>query len=127
MTDKKDPVTDATVHGVDEDGLARRIPSSTENCPQTQRRELPSKRRSIGFNFTCQAGVPYRCMASHFDDGRLAELFLTTNRAGSALQQNADVAAILASLLLQHGVDAETIANTVAGSIAIAIEMAVKP
>jgi hypothetical protein len=85
------------------------------------REHLPNRRRSIAFIFEFE-GHKYRATASHFDDGRLAEIFLDTDKAGTPLQLNAETAAILASLCLQHGVDAETIRHSVNGPIAVALD-----
>jgi len=82
-----------------------------------QRKLLPSRRRSIAFTFEFESHK-YRATASHFDDGRLAEIFLDTDRAGKL---NAETAATLASLCPQHGVDAKTILHSVNGPIAIAL------
>src|ERR1035437_9717454 len=82
---------------------------------------LPNRRRSIAFCFEFESHK-YHATASHFDDGRLAEIFLDTEKAGTPLQVNAETAAILASLCLQHGVDAETIRHSVNGPIAVALD-----
>jgi allophanate hydrolase subunit 2 len=85
-----------------------------------QRQLLPNRRRSIAFTFEFESHK-YRATASHFDDGRLAEIFLDTNKAGTTLQLNAETAAILASLCLQHGVDVKTILHSVNGPVAVAL------
>ena len=85
------------------------------------RKHLPNRRRSIAFTFEFESHR-YRATASRFDDGRLAEIFLDTDKAGTPLQLNAETAAILASLCLQHGVNAETIRHSVNGPIAIALD-----
>jgi hypothetical protein len=85
-----------------------------------QRQLLPNRRRSIAFIFEFE-GHKYRATASHFDDGRLAEIFLDTDKAG-ALQSNANTAAILTSLLLQHGVSPDAVRHSVAGPIAVALD-----
>jgi len=46
---------------------------------------------------------------SRFDDGRIAEVFLSNHRAGSDADANACDAAVVASIALQHGVPLETI------------------
>src|SRR5829696_7398625 len=89
-----------------------------------QRERLPNRRRSIVFNFR-HAGATYRCTASRFADGRLAELFLSVSKPSSALQAHADCAAVLASIAPQHRIDAETLMHATAGSaVATAIELA---
>ena len=51
----------------------------------------------------------------------LAEIFLNTGKLGTPLQSNAETAAILTSLLLQHGVAPDVIRHSVAGPIAVAL------
>jgi hypothetical protein len=64
----------------------------------------------------------YRASASWFDDGRIGEIFLDTQKPDTPLQLHASTAAILTSLLLQSGVPAETIQHSVSGPIRIALE-----
>jgi hypothetical protein len=90
------------------------------------RQHLPNRRRSIAFTFEFESHR-YRATASHFADGRLAEIFLDTDKAGTPLQLNAETAAILASLCLQHGVDAETIRHSVNGPISVALDHFTRP
>ena len=90
------------------------------------RERLPNRRRHIAFSFEHE-GHRYRATASRFADGRLAEIFLDTGKLNSHVQQSAENAAILASLLLQHGVPAEIILHSVKGAIAIALDLAVQP
>jgi hypothetical protein len=62
--------------------------------------------------------------AGFYPDGiTLGEIFLDTGKINTPLQSNADTAGILASLLLQHGVDPEVIRHSVTGPIAIALQM----
>jgi ribonucleoside-diphosphate reductase alpha chain len=87
----------------------------------TARKRLPNRRGNVSVGFECE-GHSYRATAGHFDDGALAEIFLEVpGKLGTPLQSNADTAAILASLLLQHGVPPETIRHSVTGPIAIAL------
>ena len=44
-----------------------------------------------------------------FDDGRIAEIFINGSKAGTAAETNAQDAAIIASLALQHGCPIETL------------------
>ena len=87
------------------------------------REKLSNKRRSIGIKFEYE-GHSYRATASRYPDGRLAEIFLDTGKINTPLQQNAETAAILVSLLLQHGVDVALIRHSISGPIAMAIDMA---
>lgn len=90
------------------------------------RERLPNRRPHVAFNFD-DDGQLYHCSAARFADGRVAEIFLQTSKAGSTAQQHAECAAILCSLALQSGVSAETIIKAVGGPIAKALELAVKP
>ena len=90
------------------------------------RQALPNHRKSVSFSFDHE-GHRYRASASRFADGRLAEIFLDTGKINTPLQQHAETSAILVSLLLQHGVEPETIQRSISGPIATALELAVKP
>jgi hypothetical protein len=87
------------------------------------RTRLENRRPHDAFTFEHE-GFIYHCTASHFPDGRVAELFLSTSKAGSAAQVNAEAAAILASLCLQHGVAADVIRRAVGGPVGLALELA---
>jgi hypothetical protein len=87
----------------------------------TDRERLPDRRGNVSFPFEFE-GHSYRATAARFPDGRLAEIFLDCpGKLGTPLQSNADNAAILTSLLLQHGVAPEIIRHSVSGPIAIAL------
>ena|SRR5258705_13292593 len=88
----------------------------------TARRKLSNRRGNVSIGFEYE-GHKYRATAGYFaDDGTLAEIFLhVPGRLGTPLQSNADNAAILASLLLQHNVPPEIIRHSVSGPIAIAL------
>lgn len=87
------------------------------------RRRLPNRRGSVAFEFQHE-NFRYRACVSRFDDGRLAEIFLDTWQSNTPLQSNAETAAMLASLLLQHGVTADEILHSISGPVAVALEMA---
>ena len=74
----------------------------------TERQRLNNRRFSETFNLEV-GGQAYRCTISRFDDGKLAEIFLDGQKIGSHADNAARDSAIVASLALQHGVDAETI------------------
>src|SRR5262245_59528271 len=94
---------------------------------QTMRKRLPNRRASGSIEFEHE-GLRYHCTASRFPDSALAEIFLSCSKVGSAAQMHADCSAIMASLLLQHGLDARVLARCVAGSaIAAAIELVEAP
>jgi hypothetical protein len=86
---------------------------------------LANRRPHVAFTFEHE-GIRYHCTASRLPSGTVGELFLTT-KAGSAAQANAEAAAILCSLCLQHGVSAQHIRHTVGGVIARALEIADAP
>jgi hypothetical protein len=89
------------------------------------RAHLPNRRGSVVVAFEHE-GQRYRASASRFPDGRMAEIFLDVGKAGSSVQRHADDAAVLASLLLQHGVPVSQIRHSVSGPIATAIDMLVQ-
>lgn len=72
------------------------------------RAKLPNRRGSLTFNLECD-GLRYVATVSRFDDGRLGEIFLTNNKAGSAADTAARDAAITCSLALQFGADLDVI------------------
>jgi hypothetical protein len=99
----------------------------TERSATVDRQRLPSRRGNISFGFEFE-GFTYRASAGHFDDGRLAEIFLDVpGKLGTPLQSNANTAAMLASLLLQHGVAPEAISHSISGPIAVALAEFAKP
>jgi hypothetical protein len=74
----------------------------------TARRRLPNRRASETFDLEAQ-GLSFTATVSRFPDGSLAEIFLQNHKAGSMAGINAQDAAVLASLALQHGVPLEVI------------------
>jgi hypothetical protein len=88
------------------------------------RRRLPNRRLNRTIKFEHE-GHQYLATAGFYPDGiTLGELFLhAPGKMGTPLQSNADTAAILASLLLQHGVDPEVIQHSITGPIAVALSL----
>ncbi len=74
----------------------------------TIRQRLLNRRFSETFGLEC-AGLKYVATISRFDDGRLAEVFLSNHRAGSHADANPKDAAIVGSIALQHGVPVDTL------------------
>jgi ribonucleoside-diphosphate reductase alpha chain len=74
----------------------------------TARQRLPDRRGSETFEITAQ-GLSYRATVSRFDDGRVAEVFLSDHKVGSHADTAARDSAVVCSLALQHGVPLETI------------------
>jgi hypothetical protein len=89
------------------------------------RERLPDRRGSTSFIFLHDART-YHATATHYADGRLAEIFLDVGKAGSTVQVHAEATAVLASLALQNGVPVQTIIHAVRGGpLAAALELAV--
>jgi hypothetical protein len=82
----------------------------------TERERLPNRRGSESFRFECN-GVPYGCTYSRFADGRLAEVFVESNKNGSAADIVSRDAAIACSFALQHGADADLIRRSLCRDI----------
>jgi hypothetical protein len=85
------------------------------------REKLPTRRLSEVFSFE-HAAARYTCTISRFSDGRLAEIFVDHARPNSQLAELANAAAVLVSLLLQHGVSAAKIRHSISGPIATALD-----
>ena len=69
---------------------------------------LPNRRQSETFDLEAQ-GLKFTCTVSRFPNGRLAEIFLQNHKAGSMAGINAQDAAVVCSLALQHGVPLDII------------------
>ena len=74
------------------------------------RRKLPQRRGAVAIEFE-HAGHRFRMQAGYFADGALGEIFLDAQKQNSALDAVAADAAILISLLLQHGATAAEIGH----------------
>jgi ribonucleoside-diphosphate reductase alpha chain len=74
------------------------------------RERLPNRRESEILEFNHE-GNRFTLGFSQFHDGRIAEIFISSNKPGSALEAVARDAAIVASLALQHGTNFATIRN----------------
>jgi ribonucleoside-diphosphate reductase alpha chain len=89
----------------------------------TARHRLPNRRSSTVVQFEHDS-QRYRASGSFWPaTGHLAEVFLDVGKAGSAVQVHADDAAVLASLLLQHGVSVAAIRHSLSGPIAVALDL----
>ena len=75
---------------------------------QPSRERLPNRRVNETRSLQSE-GLPYTATVSRFEDGRLAEIFITNHKSGSAADVNARDAAIACSIALQHGADADVI------------------
>jgi ribonucleoside-diphosphate reductase alpha chain len=72
------------------------------------RQRLPNRRPCSTFDFEV-AGLHYTASFGRFDDGRLAEIFISNHKVNSAADVAARDSAIAASFALQHGADLETL------------------
>jgi len=72
------------------------------------RERLPNRRPSETFTFECN-GLIYLATISRFQDGRLAEIFVSNAKVGSHSDAAAKDAAVVCSIGLQHGVPLKTI------------------
>ena len=75
---------------------------------QAQRQRLPNRRCHEVIQFE-HGGFTYIAGIGRFADERLAEVFLTAAKTGTAVEAAARDAASVASLALQHGVPVETL------------------
>ena len=76
----------------------------------SERRRLPNRRASETFEIESQ-GLRFTATISRYSDGSLAETFLQNHKAGSMAGINAQDAAVVASIALQHGVPLEVISR----------------
>lgn len=79
------------------------------------RTRLKERRAHWLFRFECD-GQSYTGGIGRFEDGRIAEVFINGTKVGTAAETNAQDAAIVASLALQHGCSVETIQHALARS-----------
>ena len=77
------------------------------------RQRLPNRRPHWLYRFECD-GQSYTGGIGRFDDGRIAEIFINGSKVGTAVETNAQDAALVASLALQHGCPIETIRHALA-------------
>jgi ribonucleoside-diphosphate reductase alpha chain len=80
----------------------------TDACPKIIRERLPNRRAHTLLNIEA-GGFRYVAGVGHYDDGRLAEIFLNSEKGGTAIHDAARDSAVVASIALQHGVDADTL------------------
>ena len=79
------------------------------------RNRLNDRRPHWLYRFECD-GQSYTGGIGRFEDGRIAEIFINGSKVGTAAETNAQDAAIVASLALQHGCPLETIRHALARS-----------
>jgi hypothetical protein len=86
-------------------------------------RRLLSNRRSARIVLFEHEERRYRATFGFFSDGTLGEIFLDVGKPNAAIQMHADDGAVLASLLLQHGVEPRVIRHSINGPIAAALDI----
>jgi hypothetical protein len=79
------------------------------------RQHLQDRRGHWLYRFECD-GQSYTGGIGRFEDGRIAEIFINGSKTGTAAETNAQDAAIIASLALQHGCPLDTIRHALARS-----------
>jgi hypothetical protein len=79
------------------------------------RDRLPNRRASEVFGFTYGAIEYVATVSRYAADDRLAEIFLSATKAGSQADSAARDAAIVCSIALQSGVEAEAIRHALGG------------
>ena len=79
------------------------------------RNRLKDRRAHWLYRFECD-GQSYTGGIGRFEDGRIAEIFINGSKVGTAAEANAQDAAIVASLALQHGCPLETIRHALGRS-----------
>jgi hypothetical protein len=81
--------------------------SEVARVPTADRERLPNRRHTL-LNIEA-GGFRYVAGVGHYDDGRLAEIFLNAEKGGTAIGDAARDSAVVASLALQHGIDPDTL------------------
>ena len=72
------------------------------------RQRLPNRRPSETFGLACN-GLTYLATISRFADGRPAEIFISSAKAGSHSDSAAKDAAVVCSIALQQGISVDVI------------------
>ena len=83
--------------------------------PIGSRNRMQDRRAHWLYRFECD-GQSYTGGIGRFEDGRIAEIFINGSKVGTAAETNAQDAAIVASLALQHGCPIDTIRHALARS-----------
>jgi hypothetical protein len=94
-------------------------------------REIFANRRLAETFDITSGGLAYTASIGRFADGRVAEIFLTNHKAGSAADTNARDAAVVCSIALQFGVPVDVLRKALmrdsrgaaCGPLAVALDM----
>ena len=76
------------------------------------RKRLPNRRAATSFNVE-HNGIRYVATYARFADGGVGELFISTNKAGSSLDECVRDSGVATSLALQHGCSLDTLRGAV--------------
>jgi ribonucleoside-diphosphate reductase alpha chain len=76
----------------------------------TARERLPNRRSCESLSFT-HGGMDYVASIARYDDGRLAEIFLTNHTVGSDTDAAAKDSAVVCSIALQFGLPVEIVSK----------------
>jgi hypothetical protein len=86
----------------------RHRPDRHAMTQESGRERLSNRRASETFEVTAN-GLDYHTTVSRFDDGRIAEVFLSSHKVGSHADTAARDSAVVCSVALQFGVPLEVI------------------
>jgi hypothetical protein len=94
------------------------------------RRRLPNRRANETFAFDW-LGMKFTATIARFDDGMIAEIFLSNGRVNSHADTAARDSAVIASIALQHGVALDVLRRalmrdaygTASGPLGVALDL----
>jgi hypothetical protein len=89
----------------------------------SQRKRLPNRRYADVVSFT-DKGRRWTAYFGRQPNGAIGEIFLDSDKPNSAIATHVNTAAILASMLMQYGVDLKTIRHSITGPLAVALSLA---
>lgn len=75
------------------------------------RERLPTRRRSVNTSFSF-SGLHLDAQLGYYDDGRLAEVFIVTNKVNTQVDVLCRDTALLISMALQYGATLPELART---------------
>jgi hypothetical protein len=102
---------------------------SQDHADKSRKRQ-PNRRAAETFDLKA-AGQRYCATFGRSDDGRLAEIFITSSKSGSEADTNARDASVVASIALQYGVPLDVLRKALmrdargapSGPLAVALDM----
>jgi hypothetical protein len=102
---------------------------SQDHADKSRKRQ-PNRRAAETFDLDAD-GQRYCATVGRFDDGRLAEIFLTNSKSGSQADTNARDASVVASIALQFGAPVDVLRKALmrdsrgapCGPLAVALDM----